>query len=351
MNINDKRIEQLPSSVTLLIAKIDELKGQWSGGSNLNPQILGTLKRSTLITSTGASTRIEGSKMTDDDVEVYVDNLKIQKFLERDTQEVQGYYQTLELVFDNHQSIDMSENSIKYLHGQLLQYSDKDVRHRGNYKNLENAVEMTDAAGNVIAVIFETTPAYLTPKEMQELVVWYLDALEQKKYHPLLITANFIVSFLKIHPFLDGNGRLSRILTNQLLLSHGYQYAPYASHEKLIEESKAKYYNALRKSQGTFNTPNDSIGDWTEYFLDVLLAQAEQAIVLLRAEDLEKTLSPKQILVWRYLQETIEATPGDISSATGVARATVSQALAKLTKLKKVERIGQGRTTRYRRVM
>lgn len=349
MNINDKRIEQLPSGTALLVAQIDELKGKWSGGSNLNPQILGTLRRSTLITSTGASTRIEGARMSDDDVEKYVDSLKIQKFSERDTQEVQGYYETLEFIFDNHQSIDISENIIKYLHAQLLQHSQKDIRHKGEYKNLENKVEMTDVAGNVLAVIFETTPAYLTPKEMQELVDWYTVAIEQKHYHPLLIISNFVVSFLKIHPFLDGNGRLSRILTNYLLLSNGYEYIPYVSHEKLVEQSKSSYYNALRKSQSTFGAESDSIKDWTDYFLSILLNQAKQAIDLLQAEDLEKMLSPKQILVWRYLNEIDEATPGQIANETGVARATVSQVLTKLAALKKIERIGQGRTTRYKK--
>ncbi|MCB9835035.1 Fic family protein [Candidatus Nomurabacteria bacterium] len=349
MNSNDKRIEKLPKEVINLVAQIDELKGRWSGKTNLNPQILGTLKRSTLITSTGSSTRIEGSEMSDTDVEEYIDNLKIQKFSERDTQEVQGYYETLEFIFDNHKSIDFSENTIKYLHAQLLQYSSKDVWHKGEYKNLENKVEMTDVEGNILAVIFETTPAYLTPKEMQELVDWYTEALHENKYHPLLIISNFIVSFLKIHPFLDGNGRMSRLLTNYLLLSRGYEYTPYVSHEKLVEQSKSNYYLALRRSQATFDTEDDSINDWTVYFLGLLLEQAQQAIKLVENENLEKTLSPQQIKVWRYLQTVEEAMPGEIADKTGVARATVSQALNRLLDIKKVERIGQGRTTRYKK--
>jgi len=348
MNRN-KHIENIPQNLWKLINQIDELKGQWVGGAKMNPQVLGRLKRSVLVTSTGASTRIEGAQLSDEDIEKMMRGLSIQKFKDRDTQEVKGYYELLENVFNAWDKIPFSESSIQHLHKELLKYAEKDKLHRGEYKKIENKVEMINEAGQSIGILFDTTPAWLTPKEMQELVEWTQEAISLKEIHPLLIIANFLVEFLNIHPFQDGNGRLSRVLTNLLLLKAGYSYVPYISHEKLIEDNKADYYLALRKSQKTLKTDKVDISVWIEFFLKVLLTQAEQAIELLSKENIEKLLSPKQLLVWQYLQNVPEATPGEISKKTKVARPTVSQALDVLLKLKKVERIGQGRTTRYKK--
>lgn len=350
MDYLNKRISGLPQSTYMLFSQIDELKGQWVGGLNLSPQILNRLRRSVLVTSTGASTRIEGSKYSDEEIENLMRGLSMQKLKDRDAQEVRGYYEVLETVFDSYSDISFSESAILHLHGQLLKYSEKDERHKGRYKNLENKVEMKDQNGNVLAVLLNATPAYLTPKASQELIVWASDALQAKESHPLAIISGFIVEFLKIHPFLDGNGRLSRVLSNLLLLQAGYAYIPYVSLEKLIEDSKTDYYVSLRKSQVTFGTESESITVWTEYFLGILLEQANQAIALLSAEDIEKLLSPQQLKVWIYLGEVHEATPGRITEATGVARPTVSQVLTKLVEMKRVERIGMGRTTRYRKL-
>ena len=350
MDSLDKRIADLPPSLYRLISQIDGLNGQWKGGLNLSPQMLGRLKRSALATSAGASTRIEGAKLSDEEVESLMRGLSIQKMRDRDAQEVRGYYEVLQTVFDSYDDIDLTESTILHLHNQLLKYSDKDERHKGQYKHLENQVQMKDQSGKVLGVLFETTPAYLTPKAMNELVTWTQRLIEADTNHPLIVMSAFIVEFLKIHPFVDGNGRLSRILTNLVLLKAGYAYVPYVSHEKIIEDSKAEYYIALRKSQITFDTEQESILAWTEYFLNVLLEQAKQAVALLTTEDIEKLLSPQQLKVWAYLGEVHEATPGVISEFTGVARPTVSQALDRLMDMKKVERIGQGSTTRYRKL-
>jgi Fic family protein len=350
MNYLNKRITSLPQSTYLLISQIDELKGRWIGGANLSPQILSRLRRSVLVTSTGASTRIEGSNYSDEEVERLMRGLSVQKLKDRDAQEVRGYYEVLQTVFDSYTDIPFSESVVLHLHNQLLKYSDKDERHKGIYKSLENRVTMKDQSGKELGILFNTTSAYLTPKATQELIAWANDALQAKESHPLIIIAGFVVEFLKIHPFQDGNGRLSRVLTNLLLLQTGYEYVPYVSHEKLIEDSKVDYYVALRKSQITFGTSSESITAWTEYFLGVLLNQAKQAIALLSAEDIEKLLSPQQLKVWGYLGAMQEATPGQIAEATGVARPTVSQALDRLLGMKRVERIGIGRTTRYRKL-
>lgn len=345
----NKRLQHIPEHIWTLINNIDLLKGQWIGGAQLNPQVLGRLKRSTLITSTGASTRIEGAKLSDEDVEKLMRGLSMQKFANRDKQEVKGYYEILENVFNSWKHIPFSESTIKLFHRELLKHTKKDELHRGEYKKKENKVMMVDGTGKPIGTLFDTTPAYLTPKEMQELVEWAREELAMGKIHPLLVIGNFLGEFLNIHPFEDGNGRLSRVLTNLLLLHAGYAYMPYVSHEKLIEDNKAEYYVALRQSQRTFKSKKETIEPWLTFFLKVLLSQSKAAIELLSRENVERLLSPKQLAVWEYLQKVEVATPGEITRETSTARPTVSQALDALLRLKKIERIGQGRTTRYRK--
>ena len=345
-----QRLKDLPPEIWSKTARIDELKGRWVSGATLNPQVLGRLKRSVLITSTGASTRIEGSRLSDEDIEKLMRGLSVQKFVNRDQQEVKGYYELLSNVFESWDRLSFSESTIKHFHKELLKYVDKDKLHRGEYKKSENKVHMIDAAGKSVGILFDTTPAYLTPKEMLELVEATRKAFDEKRYHPLIIIGNFLVEFLLIHPFQDGNGRLSRVLTNLLLLKSGYEYVPYVSHEKLIEDNKADYYIALRKSQKTMRGRKPNISSWLELFLSVVYKQSEMAIHLLSKESVEKLLSPKQLVVWEFLQGVDVVTPGEISTKTKVARPTVKQVLNKLLILKKIERVGQGRTTRYRKI-
>lgn len=349
MNRFSERIKKLPFETLSLLSQIDNLQGQWVGGAHLSSQVLGRLKRSVLVTSTGASTRIEGAQLSDEEVEKLIRGVSTQKLTDRDAQEVQGYYEVLAVVFDSWQHIPLTENTVKYLHAQLLKYSYKDERHRGQYKTLDNNVIATDATGHAVRTIFETTAAYLTPKEVSELMMWTQEALDTRTYHPLLVIANFIVEFLKIHPFLDGNGRLSRILTNLLMLRAGYTYTSYVSHERLIEDNKTDYYIALRKSQGTFNTTDETIGSWVAFFLHVTYMQVQEAVRLLSAETVDKLLSPHQLTVWQYMQNVGEVSIRDIFQATQIARPTVRQAVERLLALKKIERIGLGRTTRYRK--
>ncbi len=346
----DKRLSRIPSEVLSKIARVDEIKGRWVGGLQINPQTLGRLKHSVLVTSTGASTRVEGAKLTDKEVERLMQGVTTKKLADRDSQEVRGYYELLHNVFDSWKSIKFSESTVKHFHNQLLKYVRKDQRHRGDYKKTENTVEMFDQEGRRIGIVFETTRAYLTPKAMQELVEWTVEALERKKYHPLLIIGNFLVEFLKIHPFQDGNGRVSRILTNLLLLKEGYSYVPYVSHEKLVEDNKNSYYLALMKSQKTFGKRSEDIFPWLTFFLEITLAQSERAIRLIESEDVERLLSPKQLEVWNYLQKVAEATPLDVSRETRIVKPTVVQALNRLLSYRKIERIGRGRATRYRKL-
>lgn len=346
----DKRLSRIPNEIWSKIAQIEELKGRWIQGINLSPQFLSRLRRSVLVTSTGASTRIEGASLSDEEIDKLMRGIVIGKFSDREKEEVRGYFELLENIFNSWKDLRFNESAIKHFHKELLKYTQKDVLHRGNYKSEDNKVRMIDVDGRDLGIIFDTTPAYLTAKEMNELVDWTQKALSGKRHHPLLVIGNFIVEFLNIHPFKDGNGRLSRILTNFLLLKAGYLYMPYVSHEKLVENNKPDYYMALRTSQKTFKTKNEDITAWLNFFFNILLSQSQQAINLITQENIEVLLSPKQLAVWQYLQEVDEASPGDISKNAHIARITVNQVLNKLLNLKKIKRIGEGSGIRYRRI-
>lgn len=341
----------IPHEIWGYLSKIDQLQGRWIEGAHLHPQILGSLKQSVLITSTGASTRIEGSRMSDSDIEKLMRGIAIQKFRDRDIQEVKGYFELLSRVFDHWKTIRFNESTIKHFHKELLKYVEKDTLHRGEYKHTENKVHMINAQGESMGVLFDTAPAYLTPIMIQELVEITQGLLKENKYHPLLVIGNFMVEFLAIHPFTDGNGRLSRILTNLLLLQAGYLYVPYVSHEKLIEDNKPDYYLALRKSQNTFTANNSNTVAWLAFFLRIILKQSEMAVALLSQETIEQVLSKKQLAIWKYLQTVPEASPLEIVRYTGIARRTINQALDKLLRLQKIQRMGSGSSIRYRKRM
>lgn len=342
----NKRISNLSDSITNNIQNIDLQKQKWITGAELGRQVLTKLKKSVLITSTGSSTRIEGSSLSDDDVEKLMKGLSLQTFKDRDKQEVQGYFEILDNVFNSFQTIPFSENTIKFFHRELLKYTNKDTQHRGEYKTTENKIALISSSGENIS--FDTVPAWKTQKAMLELVEWTQNAFLEKKIHPLLTIGNFIVEFLYIHPFEDGNGRLSRILTNLLLLQHGYEYVPYISHEKYIEENKIEYYLNLRNSQKTIDTENEDISPWLQFFTYTFLQQSKSAIQLISQKEVSQFLSLQQERVWNYIKDfENEFTPIQISKELDIPRVSVGQSLEKLLKLKWIERKGLGRGTRY----
>jgi Fic family protein len=239
--INEPKIP-ITHEALALIAEIDEFKGKWEALKNMQPERLRQLRKVATIESIGSSTRIEGAKLTDVQVETLLSNLTSTSFKTRDEQEVAGYAEAMDLVFQAYEDLSMTENHIRQLHQILLRHSNKDERHRGDYKKLSNHVVAIDEQGREIGVVFETATPFDTPREMEELVHWLNKAVNEKSLHPLLIVAVFVVVFLAIHPFQDGNGRLSRILTTLLLLRAGYSYVPYASLESVIEDNKELYY-------------------------------------------------------------------------------------------------------------
>ncbi len=204
-----------------LIAGIDEFKGAWRALGRLAPDRLSALRRVATIESIGSSTRIEGASLSDREVARLLSNLKVKSFATRDEQEVAGYAELMDVVFHSWPDIPVTENHIEQLHQMLLRHSDKDERHRGAYKTSINSVVAFDADGRQLGIVFETASPFDTPRLMAELVDWSVQELRGGWLHPLLVIAIFTVVFLAIHPFQDGNGRLSRILTTLLLLRSG----------------------------------------------------------------------------------------------------------------------------------
>lgn len=345
----EKRIPVTPEMVQK-IARIDELKGLWKGSAKLNPHKLSQLKMSVIITSTGASTRIEGSQMSDEEVARLIRGLKAKSPRGRDAEEVAGYADLLGRIFDNYKTLKITEGQILQFHEILLHFSSKDQIEKGKYKASDNIVVARDSDGKEI-VLFRPTPPWLVKKEMDDVLTWTNKALEEKTMHPILVIANFVFEFLAIHPFHDGNGRLSRALTNLLLLQQGYAYVPYVSLEEIIENRKEPYYFSLRGAQRFHKTDHESIETWVTFLLEVLLQQAETAQHLIESDKPEQMLSEKQITILRLFDSNKILSPKDISALTkdSVPLPTIKQALARLVKLNLIKRIGLGRATRYQK--
>jgi Fic family protein len=334
-----------------LIAEIDEFKGRWEALKTLPSDRLTALRKVATIESIGSSTRIEGAKLTDAQVETLLSDIAIKSFKTRDEQEVAGYAEAMDLVFESFGDLRLTENHVRQLHQTLLRHSDKDERHRGSYKMLPNHVVAFDADGREIGIVFETTSPFDTPREMEALVAWARKATEEEVMHPLLIAAVFIVTFLAIHPFQDGNGRLSRVLTTLLLLRAGYAYVPYASLERVIEENKDLYYKALRRTQTTLRGDAPDWEPWVGFFLRSLKKQKDTLAARLDREQIaqggENELSDVSRQVIKALRAQERLTIAQLASITGANRNTLKVRLRELVSAGRVRKHGKARATWY----
>lgn len=331
-----------------LIAKIDEFKGAWRAFGTLAPERLLALRRVATIESIGSSTRIEGSKLTDRQVEMLLAKLEIKSFETRDEQEVAGYAEVMEVIFSSWEHIPVTENYIKQLHGMLLTHSDKDHWHKGNYKTTSNSVAAFDEDGQQVAIVFETTSPFDTPRFMAELVAWYRDVREQNSVHPLLAIAIFTVVFLEIHPFQDGNGRLSRVLTTLLLLQAGYGYVPYSSLESIIEQNKQGYYLALRQTQGTIRSDSPNWQPWVLFFLQALVSQVKRLEAKVEREKIILAVLPElSVVILELTKERGRITMSEIVTLTNTNRNTVKVHLRKLVEAGHLVQHGSGRGVWY----
>jgi Fic family protein len=320
-----------------LIADIDEFKGRWQALKVLSPDRLTALRKVAIIESVGSSTRIEGSRLSDAQVEALLSGMQMKSLKSRDEQEVAGYAEAMDLVFEAYGDLRMSENHIRQLHQTLLRHSEKDERHRGHYKTLRNDV----------GALFDT------PREMEALVAWARKAIDEESHHPLLIVAVFVVTFLAIHPFQDGNGRLSRVLTTLLLLRAGYAYVPYASLERVIEDNKDLYYRALRRTQTTLKTDSPDWEPWIGFFLRCLKKQKDGLAVRMEDEharaaaDLDSGLPQVSTQILALLRTHGRQTIAQLAAGTGANRNTIKVRLRELVATGRIRQHGKARATWY----
>ncbi|MDJ0633289.1 MAG: DUF977 family protein [Xenococcaceae cyanobacterium MO_188.B29] len=331
-----------------LIAEIDEFKGAWKALGTLAPERLAALRKVATIESIGSSTRIEGARLTDRQIETLLSNLEEKSFTTRDEQEVAGYADVMQVLFDSWETISITENYIKQLHSMLLQYSHKDQRHRGNYKMMDNHIEAFAPDGKSLGILFTTASPFETPILMEELVYWTRNSLDEKQLHPLLIIGIFVVRFLAIHPFQDGNGRLSRVLTTLLLLKSGYTYVPFSSLETVVEDNKDSYYLALRRTQQSLKTDKPDWNAWLLFFLRSLKRQKDRLAVKLEREKIMQSYLPElSVQILELAKEHGRITTGDIVRYTQASRSTIKARVNELLEMKKLIRHGKGRSTWY----
>jgi Fic family protein len=339
---------QITPEILNLIARIDEFKGAWRALGTLAPDRLSALRRVATIESIGSSTRIEGSKLSDREVEKLLSNLAIESFKTRDEQEVVGYAELMDLVFSSWRDIPFNENHVKQLHQILLRHSEKDSRHRGQYKANSNSVAAFDENGVQIGIVFETASPFDTPRLMAELVAWVNGERDKAQLHPLLIIAIFVVVFLEIHPFQDGNGRLSRVLTTLLLIQAGYAYVPYSSLESVIELNKEAYYLALRQTQGSIRTDAPNWQPWLVFFLRSLAEQVRRLEKKVEREKIVLGALPELSLqIVEFAREHGRVTIGDAIKLTGVSRNTLKQHFRNLVEHGHLNQQGSGRGVWY----
>lgn len=352
------------SQLQKLLSSIDSQKTEWEIAGRFSRDFLENLELNTIVSSAGASTRIEGSKLTDKQVEMFLRQTKMRKLETRDEQEVAGYLEIIQLIFQEYNSIEINELTIKQIHSILLKFIQsgpesrleqvqaapwvKDTKHRGSYKTQSNQVVAVNGDGSIAGIIFDPTSPEDTPKEMQELLEWTQSAFRYKIFHPILIISNFVFEFLSTHPFKDGNGRVSRAVTNLLLLKNGYSFARYIAHEKLIEETKVEYYLSLRKTTNTWKTDKEDMSHWFFYILEIFEKQVSQAVKLIGQEKIRNLLNENQYKVYTLFLSNESLARKEIAEKTEIPIKSVEGIIKKLLELNQIERLGRGSTTRYR---
>ena len=325
-----------------LISEIDRFDANWTAIERKEGQSLKELKSIATVRSVGASNRIEGNKMSDEEVDVLLQEIDITKLTDRDSQEVVGYFEVLDLISESYDGISVTENYIKSLHNTLMKYSAKDQWHKGNYKMHSNAVEASFTDGTR-QIIFQTTEAgFATEDAIRQLINWYNSETE---VHPLIKVASFVYDFLSIHPFQDGNGRISRLISTLLLLKTGYKWIQYVSFEQEIENRKNEYYQVLRSSQA--QRPNEDVTDWIMYFLNCLSNIQSQLIVKLQKSGFETQLSFKGKSIYTIIQNRPNIQSGEISEKLAIPAPTVKRILSELLNKGLIEKQGKGRNVSY----
>ncbi len=334
---------KLPAGAIWLMTSISEYKGKQELYAKQSPQILRALVEMALIESTESSNRIEGVTVEKKRLEPLV--IGHSKPRDRSEEEIVGYRKALDLIHRKHNSLDISPETIKELH----RLSHAETGDAGQWKKKDNEIIKKNPDGRV-EIIFKPVSASLTPGAIKQLCLTYKHSVEQLKYPALYAIAGLILDFLCIHPFRDGNGRVSRLLTLLVLYHYGYEVGKYISIERIIEQSKETYYEALQKSSKYWHEAKHDIEPWLYYFLGTINSayrEFEQ-----RAGNVKSFRGAKTEIVVQAINSQVgEFSLSDIERVClGVSRDMIRVVFRQLQKEKKIICLGKGQSARWKRI-
>ena len=335
----------LTPEIVQMIGSIHEHKGRQELFLEANIDELKTLLEVALIQSTGASNRIEGIFTSDKRLEELVSQKAEPR--NRSEHEIAGYREVLATIHESYEYITPRQTIILQLHRDLYSYSQGSTG--GNYKNSDNVIAETDADGHQ-KIRFIPVPAFQTADVMDELCTRFLEAWDADRIDKLILIPMFILDFLCIHPFNDGNGRMSRLLTLLLFYKAGYIVGKYVSMEMLIEKTKETYYEALQTSSIGWHENENSYEPFVKYYLGIIIKaynEFENRVEHLKYRKLSKSERIKTIIdkkVGKITKKEIMELCPDIS------KVTVERTLTDLVKSGYIAKVGSGPATGYVRI-
>ncbi len=338
---NKLRNMALPMNIVRMLTTINEFKGKQDLYKNQSPQILNTLKEVAVIQSAESSNRIEG---------IYTSNKRLKEIMDnkispknRSESEIAGYRDVLSTIHNAYEAIPVNSSVILQLHRDLYKFSSSIG---GSYKNIDNVIEEVLPDGRKY-IRFKPIDSFNTPRFMENLCEEYKNSINKDEVEPLIAIGAFILDFLCIHPFNDGNGRMSRLLTLLLLYKEGFEVGKFISIEKIIEDSKETYYEALNKSSMLWHDGNHNLLIWIEYFLGVIIRaykELEERVGFVtnikggKSTRVEKAIEGK---LGYFTKEDIR------KICPEVAESTINRVFAKLKNEDKIKVIGSGRNAKW----
>ncbi len=334
---------QIPASSVWLLSDISEYKGKQELYTKQSPQVLKSLAEMALIESVESSNRIEGVTVDQNRLKPLV--IGHSKPRDRSEEEISGYRRALDWVHKNHANLKINAKTIQELH-RLSRGESWDA---GKWKEKDNDIIKKYPDGRV-EVIFKPVSAKETPKFIEQMCLSYQYVVSQSKYPPLYATACLILDFLSIHPFRDGNGRVSRLLTLLALYQHGFQVGRYISVERIIEQSKETYYGALNRSSQKWHQAKHDMTPWLNYFLGVIFASYKEFEN--RAGNVKAVRGAKTQIV----ESAVKSQVGDFGIADiekecpGVSRPMIRVVLEKMRDEKLIRSTGTGRSAKWRKI-
>lgn len=341
-NYREMNSELLVPEIMNLVSKIHEFKGKQDLFVKAKPDILEAMRELSKIQSTGASNRIEGIFTSDLRLEELVS--KKSEPVNRDEAEIAGYREVLSTIHENYDYITLKSNVILHLHRDL--YSFHPSTNGGRYKNHNNVIEEVDQGGSH-RIRFKPLSAFETPEAMEMLCSAYQDAINDERIDPLILISKFVLDFLSIHPFNDGNGRMSRLITLLLLYQQGYIVGKYISIELLIENTKESYYETLQESSIGWNENENNYLPFIKYYLSVFLKAYKEfsdRVEIVVVDKMGKSERVKDLFdkkLGKLSKREISKIYPDISVTT------IEKALSDLLKDGQIKNVGSGRGTAY----